>query len=289
MMLGTGTVAFIAPLAVEAVISRVGWRSAWVAIALWTVSVTPLVWFFLREPAKEAAASIAGETSVPAPKRGDQPGLDLREALKTWQFWCLAASGFAFMSPIGALLANIVPLLTDRGLSRTQAVEITSFLGLGAISGRLAVGVLLDRVYPPALAALTLCASVAGCLIICYWPGAAMVGTFLFGLSVGAEGNFMSFFTSRYFGIRAFSEILGWFYTPMSCGMVSGPLLAGILYGRFADYHILLLVCAALLLLAAILQGSLGPAPAFATLPKPKPDEAPQPRLHPDRTVTEKV
>jgi MFS family permease len=243
------------------------------------------VWFVLREPAQQVTQEIKGA----APNPGIEAGLTFHQALKTWQFWFLALSAFVFMTPVGALLAHLVPLLTDRGLSRGQAVEIASVLGLGSIVARLLVGVLLDRIYPPVLAALTLSASAIGCLIICYWPSAALEGAFLFGLSVGAEGNFMSYFASRYFGIRAFSQILGWFYTALSFGMVAGPVLAGVLYSRFGDYQILLIVCGALLFVAAALQGSLGRTPAFSNTPKLTSDEAQQPQRLADHPVTESI
>jgi MFS family permease len=285
MMLGTGVAALVTPLAVEAVISRFGWRIAWMAIGIWALAAAPLVWFVLREPPQEGVV----KAKASALARGDESGLAFHEALKTWQFWFLALSAMVFMTPVGALLAHLVPLLTDRGLSRVQAVEIASVLGLGSIVARLVVGVLLDRVYPPALAALTLSSSAVGCLIIWYWPGASMAGAFLIGLSVGAEGNFMSYFASRYFGLRAFSEILGWFYTALSIGMVSGPILGSVLYSLFGDYQILLMVCGLMLLLSAALQGSLGRPPVFSNTPKSTHDEALQPRLSADHPVAESL
>jgi MFS family permease len=289
MMLGTGVAALVTPLAVEAMISRFGWRMAWVAIAVWAVAAAPLVWLVLREPAGRTTDEARRAAPPPSAEFVLESGLVFHAALKTWQFWFLAASAFVFMTPVGALLAHLVPLLTDRGLSRAQAVEIASVLGLGSIVARLAVGVLLDRVYPPALAALTLSASAIGCLIIGYRPSAAVEGAFLVGLSVGAEGNFMSYFASRYFGIRAFSEILGWFYTALSIGMVAGPVLAAVLYSHFGDYHILLILCGLLLFLAAILQGSLGRTPAFSTISKPTQDDSQQPRLNADHPLTESL
>ncbi len=107
-------------------------------------------------------------------------------------------------------MAQLVPLLVDRGLTPAVAAGIASSLGLALIVGRLFTGYLLDRIYAPAVVVSLLCCPVLGLLIINLgsksWIFAAPI---LIGLGMGAEMDFMSYLTSRYFPANLFGRVYG--------------------------------------------------------------------------------
>jgi MFS family permease len=258
MMAGGSVAAMLIPFVVEYVIRAFGWRDAWIALGVWTILAAPVVWLFLREPAEGTVASGGSEAG---PVSDAEAGLTLQAAVRTRTFWFLALGNFCFALPIGALLSHLVPLLTDSGLSRAQAVQASSMIGFAGLVGRLGIGYLIDRLFAPVISAIVLLAAAVGCMLLSKVAGAALPGVFLMGLYIGSEGDLMSFLTSRYFGRAAFSEIFGWLYSTLAVGVVSGPLLAGALYDRSSGYSGILMLCSFLLLVAAILQLSLGRFP----------------------------
>lgn len=268
MMAGASVAAMLIPIVVDGVIRHFGWRNAWIALGLWSLSAAPIVWIFLLEPA-DAEVRPSGSIAMPDDRSSD--GFSLHEAMRTRRFWFLAVSNFCWAIPIGVLLSHLVPLLTDSGLSRAQAVQAASTLGIAGLIGRLGIGFLIDRLFAPVVAATVLVAAAFGCVLLSKVPSAAVVGVCLMGLYIGSEGDLMAFFTSRYFGRRAFSEILGWLFSSMAIGVVIGPLLAGALYEKLSGYTELLMICSGLLLVSAILQVSLGQFPKSVGNPVTQP------------------
>ena len=258
MMAGASVAAMLIPFVVEYVIRNFGWRDAWIALGLWTLLAAPVVWIFLHEPTD---GEVATGGPAAAPVSGAAAGLSLHAAVRTRTFWFLAFSNFCFAIPIGALLSHLVPMLTDSGLSRAQAVHAASLVGLAGLTGRLGIGYLIDRLFAPAISAIVLLAAAGGCILLSKVGGAALPGVFLMGLYIGSEGDLMAFLTSRFFGRPAFAEIYGWLYSSLAVGVVIGPLLAGTLYDRSSGYSGILMLCSVLLLVAAILQLSLGRFP----------------------------
>lgn len=255
---GISAAAVIAPVAMEASIRLFGWRTAFLVLALWVVSMAPLVWLLLHEPREWAefrrAAGSKGRVAV-------LTGLTRAQALRTRQFWFLAASAVCLAIPISALIAHVMPLLHDRGLPRPEAARMAALIGLGGVFGRIGVGFLVDRFYPPLIAAAVIVAAAFGCLLLTRADTLA-IGILLVGICLGSEGDLLAFFTSRYFGLKAFSELFGWQYAAFAIGFTVGPLIASALYDYYGGYNQALALFCAIFLLAGLLQGTLGRKPA---------------------------
>jgi hypothetical protein len=80
------------------------------------------------------------------------PGVAAGEALRSWLFWGLAIAFFLDVIAINGTLTHIVPLLTDRGISRQVATAALSGTGFALIFGRVLSGWCLDRVWGPYVA-----------------------------------------------------------------------------------------------------------------------------------------
>jgi hypothetical protein len=64
------------------------------------------------------------------------PGLTGIEAVRTSRFWILAVSFFLVAGTANGVVAHLVPLLTDRGLSPDKATRSLGMAGLALIAGR---------------------------------------------------------------------------------------------------------------------------------------------------------
>ena len=83
----------------------------------------------------------------------------------------------------------------------------------------------------------------------------AFAGTVLCGMGLGAEGDLLGYFVSRYFGLRSFGTIYGFMIGIFSLGNGVGPFLMGLAYDNTHSYvtaalgfEVLLLICCGLAL-----------------------------------------
>jgi predicted MFS family arabinose efflux permease len=252
-MAGVGLGAIIAPQIARALIERVGWRGAYVGLGALTLAVAfPAVALSIREPAA-------------------------REAARSAQFWLMA--GVFLLAGAGIMGANahIVPLLTDRGLTPVAATGIFGVMGLSTLVVRPFVGLLVDRVFAPQVAAAFFLAPLAGLPLLASGSGLSpAIGAALLGLALGGEIDLIAFLTTRYLGQRAFGEIYGYLFMAFILGASVGGFGADVSFDRLGSYTPALIGYAGALVGAAFLVNQLGP---YVYLPQPLigPKLAPRP------------
>jgi predicted MFS family arabinose efflux permease len=252
MATGGGLASVVLPPLINVAIDRVGWRGAWVALAAWCLIMAVPIWTLMRAPADSQAETVAQER---------QTGFKLGEAVTFPQFWLLVGASACFGLSLTGLISQLLPVLGDAGLSRGQAVAAASFLGVGAIVGRLCTGFLVDRLNPPLVACGAFLLSALGCLLLTAVPSAAPAETLLIGLALGAEADLLAFFAARYFGTRFMASIVGSLYLVTSATGIFGPLIIGAAYNRFHGYREVLIFDGIALLAAGALQALLGEPP----------------------------
>jgi MFS family permease len=129
------------------------------------------------------------------------------------------------------------------------------------ILGRMLAGYCLDKFFGPYVAV----ASVVGAMIglgLLISPGRGLIpiaGTVLCGLGMGAEGDIVPYFVSRYFGLRAFGRIYGYLFAVFMVGVGVGPSLLGFSFDRWHSYAPMFLFFEAGLLVACVMFLRLGP------------------------------
>jgi MFS family permease len=85
-----------------------------------------------------------------------------------------------------------------------------------------------------------------------------LAGSFLFGLGVGGENSMTSYFVTRFFGVRNYSEVYGLIMPMMFVVAAPAPIIIGRLYDAQHSY-----ASAVPLIDAALIFGAL----CFALLP----------------------
>src|SRR5262249_61726048 len=103
------------------------------------------------------------------------------------------------------------------------------------IAGRLASGYCLDRFSGPVVA--TVFFLMAGCGIALLASGVgglpmAFADTILCGLGLGADGDLLPYFVSRYFGLKSFGTMYGFMIGIFSLGNGVGPFLMGLSFDK---------------------------------------------------------
>ena len=251
---------FVAQLS-RLLIRDLGWRKAEIGlgIVIFIVAFMPVA-LFIREPASVLAAR-RSERQGHGPAKVSS-GLTSTEAW--WgsrQFWMLAVAFFIVVLTANGPLIHAVALLTDRGISISRATAALSAAGLAMIVGRLLSGYLLDRFFGPYVAVFCVGGAMTGLALLISGAGglAPVVGVILCGLGMGAEGDIVPYFVSRYFGLRSFGQIYGYLFAVFMIGVGIGPSLMGFSFDHWHSYAPMFIIFEFALLLASIIFLRLGP------------------------------
>lgn len=253
---GIGSI-LIPPLTFE-LISTFGWRTGFILLgAIWGAGTIPLVILFFRG-ARDAADA--------PPLASHHPSLRaiLSGEVLTRRFLQLVLAGFCFAIVAVPAITQMVPILGGNGLSLRQAAYVASFAGFASITGRLTIGLLLDRLPGRLIAVGCLALPVIGALILIQNPGsvpAATVAVLVFGLALGAELDIMAYLTSRYCPVRNFGMLFGIIGGAIGIAGSTGPIALNAVYDATGSYHPALWGMIPLCLVAALLFLLLGPYP----------------------------
>ncbi len=159
-------------------------------------------------------------------------------------------SGFA----ITAVLVNLVPILSEKGFSKTSAALVTSMLGIAVILGRVVVGFLLDKLFAPYITAAILLAPAMAFLLLSTGSNLYIVyfSAALIGLAVGAEVDIMAYLVSRYFKPHQFGFLNGLMFSFFVASGAFGPICLAYLRELQGNYEIALQLMSAIIVAAAI-------------------------------------
>ena len=145
-------------------------------------------------------------------------------------------------------------------ISAHDAARTASFAGFGILIGRLASGILADRVHAPIVACLFLTAGAAGFVLLAQLDSypSALFASALVGLAIG-EGDLLSHLLARsYIGLKRFGLFYGIAFSGYAFGAVSGAVAVGRYFDLRHNYGLPLQVAPLLPLAAGVLLLSLG-------------------------------
>ena len=272
-MIGVGLSEIMMPAFGHALISRFGWRVAYVVIGVMVATVTfVVVSMFLKE--RPAEMGLSADGAVPDQGQTNEPhaptaqGMSSREACRTATFWVMSAGLFLVALTLTGCLVHFVPMLTDRGMSPATAALATSVFGGSNLIGRVGAGYLLDRFSGPYVAATCFTAGAAGVSVL--WTGGSgsvvFIAALLIGIAMGSEGDIIPYLVGRYFGLRAFGEVYGYVLSIYTVGAMLGPIIMGINYDWRGSYQVTLGVFFVITLASAVLMSQLGPYRRWETV-----------------------
>jgi sugar phosphate permease len=253
------------PYLAQALIAAVGWRRAYLIIALMVLGIAiPVVALLLKESPQtiglEPDGGTVGRTSEPPPGDEDKI-LAFSQAWRSTTFWLIAVPFFLMSLSFHGCILHLVALLTDRGISPHDAAIAASLVGAGGLVARLGGGYLLDRFFAPAVAVWLFLSSTLGLVLL--WSGAPgfvpFLAGFLIGIGQGAELDIIPYMVSRYFGLAAFAHIYGYLFAAFLLGGVLGPPLMGWGFDTIGSYRPIIAIFTFSTLLAIGLVSRLGP------------------------------
>lgn len=240
--------AYVPPL-VQHVIDTYSWQAAYLCLAAFTLIVTvPLVYFFLYDaPHKQGRAAVQAAAGVTTTLK-IMPMLASRLLWQLFLIFCLLSFG------LYGVLAHLAPMMSDRGMTTTDAALVQSTLGIAIVVSRIFVGYLIDRFNATRVACVCFLISAAGVAALA--SGAVHTPAYLaalcVGLSLGAEIDMLAYLTSRYFGVDNFGKIYGILFVSFLIGTALGPYVFGLAYEVYGSYREVLLSAVALIIISAV-------------------------------------
>jgi len=269
-LVGTGSAVGGAavPWMTELLLNHQGWRGAYVGLGLIVLVLgLPVFLVLFKNPPEAIAANIPEPGNASAI---DAQGLTGRQTRRTAAFW-LIISAICINTFVGfGLQLHVVALLTDRGLSRDDAVAILSIFALGGVAGQIAAGLLLDRVNNARIGVPFFAAALLGLLLFDYghnFPLLVAAGLLL-RIGVGAELSMAPYFLARFFGLKSFGENYGVLYLLATLSGGVGPLVMGFCRDHTGSYNAALIVFEVLIAISVVCIAVLGPYVYSARPPK---------------------
>jgi MFS family permease len=198
-----------------------------------------------------------GPDGDPRPPAAGRPTAVARgsrlDALRTWRFWSVSVPfALGLAAQVGVLthlVALVTPVLGAGGAAR--AVGVTT---AAALIGRLATGVIVDRVHRRVVASVTLAIQILGVGLLATASAAAAlyVGCVLFGLGVGNLTTLPGLIVAVEWPPERFAALVGLVVGINQLTFAFGPSLVGVLHDWSGGYAPALAACAALEATAAV-------------------------------------
>jgi predicted MFS family arabinose efflux permease len=207
--------------------------------------VLPLIGFSLKEPTEAASAA---PTSA-------SPDLSAADLLRSWRLWSIALPfALALAAQVG-LIVELVSFLLPR-LGPGGAATALALTSIAAVSGRLALAAVIDRLHQRRASAVSFASQAGGLalmMLLPNQPAALYAGCAIFGLSVGNVITFPALIVQREFPAAAFGLVIGLSAAAGQFAFSLMPVFLGMIRDLTGGYVAVLAVCIVLQLVAAVI------------------------------------
>ncbi|MCC7200370.1 MAG: MFS transporter [Gammaproteobacteria bacterium] len=237
---GTSIGGLLVPPIVAQLSVTLGWRTAYAIVGLGalTLLIIPIrAWIVDRPqtigqlPDGDPVVTIVPGTIVTTPASAAK--LTTRELLASLRFWQVTLIIALVAGSYLALIANLVPHATDVGVPAPQAALLMSVMALCAIPGKIAFGMLADRIdLKYAMWLVIGCIMLALCALIVATDFIGLVGaSVMLGLAGGGLLPLWGMYVAQGFGQANYGKAAGL----MNPAMMPLTLFAAPLAGRVFD------------------------------------------------------
>ena len=221
-------------------IARVGWRAAYALLGTTCGLLTMLAALTVRLPQALEAPEPRARDPRASDRRATAGGLTLAQALRDTRQWVLNASWLLLGALSLMVSVHIVPFAHDQGISLAGASLALTAYGIGAVSGRVASGIVSDRIgtFTTIRLSYVLQILALGALLWLSSREALLLSLLVLGLGFASADTMLAKAVPEVFGMRALGAILGVLNLGWRFGAALGPFLAGFLYDMTGAYTI---------------------------------------------------
>ncbi len=243
----------ILPLLVTQLITIYNWRVTYVIIGAGILVVAMIASRFLKNHPLQIDPSQKADARKAAANVGSSEGFSLSEALRIRQFWMVCAIYFCFGLVQLTVMVHMVPYASGEGISAISAAGILSIIGGCSLVGRIAMGIIADRVRVRRAAIVCLVFMLTS--IILLQRAETLVGLYvfavIFGFGYGGLSCMQSLMAAELFGLLSVGAVTAVFSFCFNIGGAIGPVVAGYIFDISGSYQWAFIIC--LVMVAAAL------------------------------------
>lgn len=239
------------PILIHLLINWVGWRGAWVGLALviWIIIILPSLLLVRRSPESVGLAPDGQVSANPDDElRVGQPASEINftlgQALKTRSLWLLLFTGMSASLISTGLTFHQISVMASRGLDSGVAASVFIAIGPCSLAGALTAGILVDR-FPSrfvlAAVQVLLFISMLWVFIITSHLHALVYGAML-GFTGGLGMTAMTVVWANYYGRKHLGSIRGVGTASMVASAALGPLPFGYIFDATGSYELAILI-----------------------------------------------
>ena len=241
---------------VAALITMVGWRGAYVVMAIGLLGIALLVFLVIRDGDDDVEKEKHKRWSPSAPDSQEesnaQEGFAASEAVRTPVFWFLVVGMTLQQFMRTSVSSQMVPHLRQVGFSpaaASGAMMLLAFFGTSSkiIFGRLSETITARLAY---VVILILQVSALAILVVSGGSMASWGGIVVLGLGTGGVGALMPLVIADTFGLREFGSIMGLTKVPIIVPVLVGPIMAGMIFDATGAYNLVFLITIGMLVVS---------------------------------------
>ena len=214
-------------------VSIYDWRtSLQIIAALVAVVMIPVTLLIRRPPALDV------ENAVTSPDEEPQSAMTLQQVIRSPQFIILCLTNFFCCATHSGPIFHTVSYAISCGIPMIAAVSIYSVEGLAGMGGRVAFGILGDRLGAKRVLVAGLLLQAFGALAYFFVRdlGAFYVVAALFGFIYAGVMPLYAVLARENFPLRMMGTVIGGTAMAGSLGMATGPVAGGMIYDTFGSY-----------------------------------------------------
>ena len=262
---GVGAGVLIGPLVAAQLIQSYGWRTAFIIIGVTVLIIATIASQFLRkEPGQVGQQPYGSDRAINENASQKTTSFSLKEALRTWQFWVLFTMLVCYGYYLLTIQIHLVPYLTDLGISATMAASLVALPGGSSFIGRIALGILGDRIGNKKAFIIGFILSLL-CLVWLLFTREVWgfyLFAIIFGIAYGDCAVQQTPLTAAMFGLRSLGLIFGCIGLGFTIGAAIGPLVSGYIFDATRSYFWAFIVCIIVCAISLILNIILTPPKA---------------------------
>ncbi|MBI2874857.1 MAG: MFS transporter [Firmicutes bacterium] len=253
-----GSVLLFAPMAF-AIITRWGWRQAFLALGLMVVLCLPVILAFLRDhPETKARVQEQAGKKMHLGVFLRQMVADAHQSLSFRPFRYIFLAYFSCGFASFFFLGHIAALTTSVGFTPAQGATAAALSGVVGAAGAFIFGALADRYYRANILSLTYLSRALGFLLLANFTTDNISVFYLLilvaGLPIYGGGAITNTMVYEMFRDRGAGMLMGLVFTMHQIGGFIGVFAGGLFFDLFGGYGLILWLTSAVLIVSTILS-----------------------------------
>jgi MFS family permease len=239
--IGNGLGMFIVPLFAGWLILKSNWHTAYIVLGIIAGIIMIFVAQFMkRDPARLELQPYGAGSEISVNSALNDRAYTVSQLFRSSKFWLVCGVYFFAWYATQSIIIHIAVHLQDNRMTVAQAAGILSIIGAVSIAGRLAMGIVGDRMGNRI--ALVICCSII--FLTSIWLQFVFGGwqAYLFAVVYGfAHGGFFAILSplvAELFGLKSHGSNLGMIIFIGQTGGAIGPIISGLIYDTTQSYKL---------------------------------------------------